>query len=282
MHGLNQEQVDEFDDRGFIVVNDVFDHDEIERFRVTVEAPEIRTPQNAKGYDEKLVHMVELAARHSVFLALAKSDKIVAKVRQLIGDDIQLQHSKIATQPPSKGRGGIRLHQDFAFFPHTNTDLVAVMVMLDDATPENGCMKMVPASHKLGCLDHMGMTGFFDGGCVENQHWTEPGQLVDITPRAGGISIHHCLTLHGAFENISGRQRRGLVFQYRADDAMQLADMVFADTGILVAGKRRSKVRCSEGVWQLPLRKFKDCPYGTSWNQLGEKAAFWDGRESFD
>ena len=87
-------------------------------------------------------------------MELARSERILGRVTPLIGPDIQLQHSKLATKPPAKGMGTFAWHQDFAFFPHTNSDLVAVMVMLDDATPENGCMQMVRGSHKLGLLDH--------------------------------------------------------------------------------------------------------------------------------
>lgn len=52
--------------------------------------------------------------------------------------DIQLQHSKLAAQPAAASKGGFGWHQDFAFFPRTNTDLVAVMVMLNDATSTTG------------------------------------------------------------------------------------------------------------------------------------------------
>ena len=64
-------------------------------------------------------------------------------------------------------------------------------------------------------------------------------KLAHLTPRAGGISLHHCLTVHGSIANQSDRPRRGLVFQYRADDAYQLAGTVWTDTGILMSGRRR-------------------------------------------
>ena len=91
-----------------------------------------------------------------------------------------------------------------------------------------------------------------------------------MTPKAGGISIHHCLALHGSEPNLSGHPRRGLVFQYRADDAYQLADNVFKDTGILVSGQRRERVRCEEAVFRLPKRPGNnEHPFGSAWNQDG-------------
>ena len=271
--GLSREEVEEFWDRGYLVFDNVFTKREVFDLRSASDLDSIRKSQQEKGFEKKAVHLLELTAKHHVFLDLAKNERILSRVRPLIGDDIQLQHSKIATKPPSKGVGAFKMHQDFAFFPHTNTDLVAVMVMLDDATPENGCMQMIPGSHKWGLLDHH-EDGKFSGGCVEKDRWVDPTKFEYTTPKAGGISIHHCLCLHGSPDNRSGEPRRGLVFQYRADDAHQLADRVFADTGIVVSGKRRGRVRCESGEWQLPRRGTGRTSFGTAWNQIGNEVEF--------
>ena len=105
---------------------------------------------------------------------------------------------------------------------------------------------MLPGSHRLGLRDHT-VDGFFTGKCQEPQLWeTNPDAVTAVTPRAGGISLHHCLTLHGSGPNLSGNPRRGLVFQYRADDAYQLADEIWPDTGFVVRGERRGYVRTGE------------------------------------
>ena len=60
------------------------------------------------------------------------------------------------------------------------------------------------------------------------------------------------------------------MFQYRADDAMQLADGIWADTGLLMCGERTETVRCESGVYQLPKSKrYPGHPYGHAWNQEG-------------
>ena len=145
------------------------------------------------------------------------------------------------------------------------------MVMLDDATLENGCMQMVRGSHKLGLLDHS-VDGIFQGACQESHLWEKTENLALIMPKAGGISIHHCLMLHGSEVNLSGQPRRGLVFQYRADDAFQLADTVWVDTGVLVCGQKREHARCDAGVLRLPKRH-RQPRFGNAWNQEGELAA---------
>lgn len=266
---LTREQIEHYRREGYLVIDDVFSADEVETLRQAAESPPVSQALDEQGSGEKAVHLLELTRRHPAFEELAGDGRLMACLRPLIGADIQLQHSKLTTKPPVPGAGPYRWHQDFAFFPHTNTDLAAVMILLDDATPENGCMQFVPGSHRLGLLNHLNAEGHFDE-CQESWRWEEAEGLVDITPKAGGISIHHCLMLHGSPPNRSGRPRRGIVYQYRADDAFQLADHVFADTGTMVSGVRRGRVRCDAGVLALPRRPRADNPYGAAWNQIGK------------
>lgn len=250
--GLSQIQVDQFWQDGFLVVDEVISDAEVERLREACLAPEITTQGERDDNANRTVHYMDVTPRHPAFLELCLNPAVVEKVKSLIGEDTQLQHSKLAAQAAKKGKGGFGWHQDFAFFPHSNTDLVAVMIMLDDATLNNGCMSMVKGSHKLGSLEHRA-DGVFTGVCQEKQHWEDhPDLITAITPKAGGISIHHCLTLHGSGPNISGLPRRGIVFQYRADDAFQIADTIFLDTGLIVSGRRRGLIRLTSGTYYLP------------------------------
>jgi ectoine hydroxylase-related dioxygenase (phytanoyl-CoA dioxygenase family) len=250
--GLNPAQVDQFWQDGFLVVDGVIPLGEVERLREACLAPEIVAQGERDDNANRTVHYLDITPRHPAFLELCLNPAIVEKVKSLIGEDIQLQHSKLAAQASKKGKGGFGWHQDFAFLPHTNTDLVAVMVMLDDATLDNGCMSMVKGSHRYGPLEHR-ENGVFTGVCQEKQYWEDQPELIaPVTPRTGGISIHHCLVLHGSGPNISGQPRRGVVFQYRADDAFQIADTVFQDTGLIVSGRRRGMIRMSPATYYSP------------------------------
>lgn len=271
--GLSEAQVKAFWTDGFLVVDDVFPPDDVELLREAVASPEVMRDWRQQDFETRTVHMLEITIKHPLMMALARSRRILNRITPLLGPDIQLQHSKLATKPSTKGTGVFHWHQDFAFFPHTNSDLLAVMVMLDDATPQNGCMQMVRGSHKLGLLDH-DEAGLFHGNCQESYLWQDGGRVANIMPKAGGISIHHAMTLHGSPANISGKPRRGVVFQYRADDAFQLADGVWADTGLLMCGERRERARCDAGVLRLPKsRRYPGRPFGHAWNQEGEIAA---------
>lgn len=270
-HSLSNSQVKAYQDDGFIVMENVFSSAEIETLRQAESSPAIQTVLEQKGIKHQTVHLLELTKRHPAFLELARDPRIVGAIQSLLGEDIQLQHSKLATKSVTKGTGEFGWHQDIMFYPHSNTSLLSVFVYLDDATPENGCMSMVRGSHRLKPLNHLDEEGHFDGNCRETHHWKDhPENVVPVTPTAGSISIHHCLTLHGSPANVSGQPRRGVVFSYRADDAHQLADTVFQDTGLVVAGRRKGIVRCESGTWTLPRRTGHE--YGTAHHQVGEWA----------
>ena len=81
--------------------------------------------------------------------------KILDAVENLIGPNIQLHHTKLNLKPPASGNARFEWHQDYPFFPHTNYDLVAVAVHIDESTEENGCLRVIPGIHKLGPQEHM-------------------------------------------------------------------------------------------------------------------------------
>jgi len=81
------------------------------------------------------------------------------------------------------------------------------------------------------------------------------------------IMSFQCLTLHGSPPNLTGHQRRGLVFQYRASDAYQLADNLWEDGGLLICGKPSDQVRCESAVFRLPRFRHRTPHYGSIWRQ---------------
>jgi len=244
---------------GVVTINDVLTPDEVAELETAVDL--LSDDLKKEKSDEVAVHLREITIKNPIFRSLAKSTKLTSAVASLLGPDLQLHHSKLATKPPQKNKGGICWHQDFPFFPHTNTSLVAVMVMLDDATPFNGCMYVIPGAHKLGPLDHHA-DGWFTRCCQESLPEkiapSSEADLIAVTPLAGGISIHHCLALHSSLPNLSGKHRRGLVFQYRAADAVQLSggplNEIPPDCGWQVRGVDSGYVRCEEAVWKLPKK----------------------------
>ena len=82
------------------------------------------------------------------------------------------------------GGSAVEWHQDIAFYPYTNDDVLAVGVCLDDHTLENGCMLMVPGSHKGPVLDHH-QDGYFIGAISPSRGETDLSTAVPVEVGAG-------------------------------------------------------------------------------------------------
>ena len=113
-------------------------------------------------------------------------------------------------------------HQDWAFYPHTNDDILAIGVMLDDMDLENGPLMVVPGSHKGPVWNHHGDDGRFCGLVDPADIAAEIASAVALTGRAGTMSFHHVRALHGSALNTSDRSRNLLLYEVAAADAWPL------------------------------------------------------------
>jgi len=243
---LSVEQVARYKTDGYLAVDNVLSKEEVESLLITCDSDPIRK-RLSESDSESIVHVPEITLLDESFMALAKHPAIIGRVQSLLGQHIQLQHSKFAAKPLIQGQGRVTWHQDFTYIPHTNSDMLAVMVWLDDATTENGCMQMIRGSHKWGDCG--------ENSCDDPRFLNDrlgSSDIVNVELAAGGISIHSCLMVHGSPPNVSGRARRSVVFEYRADDCFQIAGPIMRDTGIMVAGENQHKVRCDIGVLVVP------------------------------
>jgi hypothetical protein len=119
------------------------------------------------------------------------------------------------------------------------------------------------------------------GSCVETKYWEDqPEKIAPLMSKAGGITIHHCLTLHGSPVNHSGKPRRLVVFQYRAGHCYQLTDHTWEDTGFQVHGIATNHVRCVAMDVTLPKNRgwerYCGEPHGSVYKQIGPLARQWN------
>ena len=161
---------------------------------------------------------------------------LVEVAKKILGHNIELQHSKLNAKPQKdEGDGLIPWHQDFPFFPHTNTDLLACGIHLDEELVDSGPMEFLEGSHKLGILSHIHADGTFAGECTEYEIMKK-FPLNTMTVPKGAVSFHSSLALHRSAPKKNNLQRRLIVFQYRATDAAQLAGVIWECTGRQVDG----------------------------------------------
>ena len=79
--------------------------------------------------------------------------RVKAVLQALLGPTARLQTTKLNTKAPGGG-AAVEWHQDWAFYPHTNDDLLAIGLILADVDEANGPLMVIPGSHKGPTLDH--------------------------------------------------------------------------------------------------------------------------------
>jgi ectoine hydroxylase-related dioxygenase (phytanoyl-CoA dioxygenase family) len=184
---------------------------------------------------------------------LFRHPRLVAIVQALLGPGIRLHGSKINLKAPRYG-SPVEWHQDWAFYPHTNDDLLAVGVMLDDCTPDNGPLLVVPKSHTGPIYDHHA-GGYFCGAVDPSAIQAEIGRAVPLVGSAGSMSFHHVRLLHGSAQNVSDRPRALLLYEYAAADAwplMGVSDLAGFNAR-LVAGPPTIEPRVAPVPVRMPL-----------------------------
>src|SRR5262245_16937063 len=193
-------------------------------------------------------------ARHPAFHDLVLNPKILDVVENLIGPNIQLHHTKLNLKPPSSGEARFEWHQDYPFFPHTNFDLLAVMIYLDDSTEENGCLTIIPGSHQWGPRNHLfAKDGAFSSQLEDKSVVNDPSRWLRVPVPAGGMELHHCNMLHSSTANRGTKPRSAMVIQYRAADNAELGgnkDRV--GNGLQVRGENPYRARMIAGTFKLP------------------------------
>lgn len=160
----------------------------------------------------KLPHRISDVMRDLMY-----SDHILAPARDLIGPDLRLHTSKLNMKSAGYG-AAVEWHQDYAFYPHTNDDILAIGVIIDDMASENGPLMVYPGSHKGPVYDHHA-DGVFAGAFVPEDVGLNPADAVELKGPAGSISIHHGRIVHGSALNTSDRSRRILFYEMMAADA---------------------------------------------------------------
>ncbi len=227
---LTREQIEAFNRDGFLKGIRIFDEDEIARHRRYFD--QLLARVTAEGGDSYSISTAHL--KYGEVYDLLTHPRIVAVMKDLLGENVIGWGSHCFCKMPRDGKR-VSWHQDASYWPLTPSKTVTVWLAIDDADVENACMRFIPGSHLYGHLTWQ--LSEDDEGNVLNQ--TIPdierfGEPVDDVLRAGEISIHSDLTLHGSEANDSDRRRCGLTLRYCAAEVR--AFMGWNAKGVVVSG----------------------------------------------
>jgi hypothetical protein len=200
----------QFDEEGCTIFPDVLDADLIGEARGHIEwllkkHPELRP--------EHLLHT--LVKDDPFWVRLVSDDRLLDVAQAFVGPDIALFASHYIVKPAGDGQP-VLFHQDGHYWPLRPMEVVTLWLAVDDSDAENGCMRVIPGSHKAKTL-HAHERSVETANVLSSEidaNAYDESQAVDVAIRAGGVSVHDPFIVHGSNPNVSSRRRAGLTIRY--------------------------------------------------------------------
>ena len=187
-----------------------------------------------------------------IYFQVMSSSKMVDMIVDLIGTNIKFHHCKINLKCPGANTT-VHYHQDFAFTPHSNDDVVTALLLLDDVTEQNGCLMVVPGSHK-GPMYSLYDGDQFVGRVNDTTEQSLIKKQLPVVGSAGDVCLMHTRLAHGSAPNGSKNSRGLYICVYTAADAIPLAKnpMPSPNEGLIVRGTGTISARMINFEVELP------------------------------
>ena len=229
---LSKDEINFYNDQGYLLVEDVISENQhkemlalvdgfFEKSKMIRENDNIFDLEDGHSSDNPRLKRIKQPHQHSQFFwEIIKESKIEEILRDLLGDNVSLKTSKLNTKAPGGG-AAVEWHQDWAFYPHTNDNVLALGLMLNDVDIDNGPLMVIPESHKGPVLSHFN-NGVFCGAIDPDDSDFDMSKAVTLTGKARSMTIHHARTLHGSSPNNSNRDRLVLFYECNSADAWPL------------------------------------------------------------
>ncbi|MBI3971658.1 MAG: phytanoyl-CoA dioxygenase family protein [Chloroflexi bacterium] len=245
---FGEEAVEFFQEYGYVVVHHAFSPGEVQQaldgllYLIAGNRPDFRgiqfeakarkildtiPPEQRQDVVRKLIGYVEFDER---LKAMSRHPRLIDAVSRLIGEPPALWADQALLKPPLIGREK-PWHQDHAYFNlPIGTRIVGAWIALDEATPENGCMHIIPGSHRDGPVVHFKRRDWQ----ICDEH-VAVGKIAAVPLEPGGVLLFDGLLHHGTPPTQSERRRRALQFHYYPASVAR------------ITGEERLKVFGSEG-----------------------------------
>lgn len=262
---LREEQIEAFHDQGFIRIPQIFSPEEMDELDSELEFIIQTWAEETMGWtgpwrkvymDEatekasKLISIHDLSFYSAAWFKAVTKPELLDDLAALMGPDIELHHSTLHAKPPESGHP-FPMHQDSAFYLHEDGRYLDILVHLDDTCHENGEIRFLSGSHKLGHLEHITETP--EGPCTPHLP-TDQFSLADTVPvpaRRGDVVVFNLFTIHGSHINQTDRIRRMVRVGYRDPANRQIAGQSLGRPGLIVRGRRAR--RAGEAVFSTEV-----------------------------
>ena len=235
---LNKKELSFYKKNGYLVKEKLISNKEINKINILIEKiikkeekKKTRIKNLGGSYNNNFVYNSNSSSKREIlrlnnptyynklFFNLSRNKKIIKIAKKLLGGSVRFHHCKLNFKLPSKKGGEVSWHQDWAFYPHTNDDLITVGVYLEDCYEENGPLQVIPKSHKQKIFSHHNKNKEFVGKICEKINSKNKKSL---TGKAGTVTFHHVRTVHGSGLNLKNSKRPLMLFGYTNTDAWPL------------------------------------------------------------
>ena len=270
MRVLNQNQIDQFQCQGFLLIenaipekkltllNQEFDHwveesrTQHSNYGETIDGrPRFSVQPGHSAENPGLRRIASPNELSENYLDVMRSSIAVDAVCDLFGPNLRFNNAKINSKLPGAATE-VKYHQDFPFELHSNDDLMTVLYFLDHVTEDNGPLEVVPGSHTGPLHDHW-HNGVFTGAVSKEVAQHAATQAVRCTGKAGSACLMHTRLLHGSAPNKSGNPRTLFICAYNAEDSHPVVEnhIPSIHAGEIVRGENTGRIRCSRYDTQI-------------------------------
>ncbi len=186
----------------------------------------VLTPEKTAAYRACFAELEQIAGRPLGRLGhpamhfawayrLATEPAVLDAVEEVLGPDLLVAGSLVLCKYP-RDPAFVSWHQDNYYSNLHLTPSLSAWIALRDSTTENGCMRVVPGSHREGVLPHeeKGNANNLLKLGQEIQVEVNEADAVEVELRAGEMSLHHAGIIHGSRPNRSDTERLGFIIRY--------------------------------------------------------------------
>jgi ectoine hydroxylase len=240
---------------GFVMVRGLFDAEEAAILRAAIEQdPQLRASlYERKDADGKATRMATWNhPGDSVYGLAARSHRVVDTMEDMLDGEVYHYHSKLTAKEAYEG-GAWEWHQDYGYWYHNGCVfpyMASVMVALDRATRENGCLQVLRGSHHVGRVDHGVLPGEQVGADPKRvEQMRKHCELVYAEMEPGDGLFFHCNVMHRSDQNRSADRRWTVLFCFNAarndpylehhhpryTPLVRVADQAIKDAGVTFA-----------------------------------------------
>ena len=248
---------DQFQTDGYVHVRGVFDRETLARLEEDFDRAVDQLSRSGEEIDatwdggqtekiaragDRILHTHNIQQYSRRWLDAFLSERFLSPLREILGPDIVLHHSKLFQKPAEAG-SPFPMHQDWPYFPTLKDTMMAGIIHVSQATDAMGCLRVYPGSHRLGRVE--GADGRRENAVLA-EYPIEKATVLEAEP--GDVVFFHYFTLHGSMPNRSERVRKTVLVQvYEGSDAVEPGN-AHPDERLVLSGWNHAVSRRAAGL----------------------------------